>query len=98
MQQEIERKRALSMVLSQTKQQEKKDAEVFTLFQGQMSCIFIISHQMSMLCFVFLHSLLFQVLAEAKRIAESRMLARVSFELDFLIHLLSDVKDSYIDL
>ncbi|KAL6958742.1 swr complex subunit [Sarracenia purpurea var. burkii] len=41
--QEIERKRALSMVLSQTKQQERKDAEV---------------------------------LAEAKRISESRMAAR----------------------
>ncbi|KAJ7973104.1 SWR1-complex protein 4/DNA methyltransferase 1-associated protein [Quillaja saponaria] len=41
--QEIERKRALSMVLSQTKQQERKDAEV---------------------------------LAEAKRIADSRMAAR----------------------
>ncbi|KAF5732065.1 SWR1-complex protein 4-like isoform X1 [Tripterygium wilfordii] len=47
MSQEIERKRALSMVLSQTKQQEKKDAEV---------------------------------LAEAKRILESRMLARVAEE------------------
>ncbi|XP_010241543.1 PREDICTED: SWR1-complex protein 4 [Nelumbo nucifera] len=41
--QEVERKRALSMVLSQTKQQERKDAEV---------------------------------LAEAKRITESRMLAK----------------------
>lgn len=39
MSQEIDRKRALSMVLSQTKQQEKKDAEVFTLFQEKMSCI-----------------------------------------------------------
>lgn len=29
--QEIERKRALSMVLSQTKQQERKDAEVLIL-------------------------------------------------------------------
>ncbi|KAF8006610.1 hypothetical protein BT93_K0803 [Corymbia citriodora subsp. variegata] len=43
MSQEVERKRALSMVLSQTKQQEKKDAEV---------------------------------LAEAKRITESRMAAK----------------------
>lgn len=30
--QEIERKRALSMVLSQTKQQERKDAEVLILY------------------------------------------------------------------
>ncbi|XP_039021404.1 SWR1-complex protein 4-like, partial [Hibiscus syriacus] len=47
--QEIERKRALSMVLSQTKHQERKDAEV---------------------------------LAEAKRIAKSRMAARVAEEPD----------------
>ncbi|OMO64048.1 hypothetical protein CCACVL1_22088 [Corchorus capsularis] len=47
--QETERKRALSMVLSQTKHQERKDAEV---------------------------------LAEAKRIAESRMAARVAEEPD----------------
>lgn len=50
---------------------------------------------MNMSCFVLLHSLLFQVLAEAKRIAESRTLARVSFEVDFLMHLLSDVEDAY---
>ncbi|CAK9145249.1 unnamed protein product [Ilex paraguariensis] len=47
MSQEIERKRALSMVLSQTKQQERRDAEV---------------------------------LAEAKRISESRMAARAAEE------------------
>ncbi|XP_039027490.1 SWR1-complex protein 4-like isoform X2 [Hibiscus syriacus] len=50
--QEIERKRALSMVLSQTKHQERKDAEV---------------------------------LAEAKRIAESRMAARAAEEPDLPI-------------
>ncbi|KAG5514105.1 hypothetical protein RHGRI_035492 [Rhododendron griersonianum] len=48
---EIERKRALSMVLSQTKQQERKDAEV---------------------------------LAEAKRITDSRMAARVNLIMDYL--------------
>ncbi|KAK6937230.1 DAMP1, SANT/Myb-like domain [Dillenia turbinata] len=48
--QEIERKRALSMILSQTKQQECKDAEV---------------------------------LAEAKRITESRMAARAAEESEF---------------
>ncbi|KAA8549053.1 hypothetical protein F0562_000737 [Nyssa sinensis] len=48
--QEIDRKRALSMVLSQTKQQERKDAEV---------------------------------LAEAKRISESRMAARGAEESEF---------------
>lgn len=48
--QEIERKRALSMVLSQTKHQERKDAEV---------------------------------LAEAKRITESRMAAKVAEESEF---------------
>ncbi|KAA3469795.1 SWR1-complex protein 4 isoform X1 [Gossypium australe] len=50
--QETERKRALSMVLSQTKHQERKDAEV---------------------------------LAEAKRIAESRMAARAAEEPDLLV-------------
>ncbi|XP_058082934.1 SWR1-complex protein 4 [Magnolia sinica] len=47
MSQEVERKRALSMIFSQTKQQERKDAEI---------------------------------LAEAKRIAESRMLSKAAEE------------------
>ncbi|XP_043687174.1 SWR1-complex protein 4-like isoform X1 [Telopea speciosissima] len=54
--QEIERKRALSMVLSQTKQQERKDAEI---------------------------------LAEAKRITESRMLEKDSEEVE--LHVMSTV-------
>ncbi|GAB4841805.1 swr complex subunit [Ancistrocladus abbreviatus] len=53
-QQEVERKRALSMVLSQTKQQERKDAEV---------------------------------LAEAKRITESRMLDKGAEESELTIGL-----------
>ena len=79
---ETERKRALSALLSQTKQQERKDAEVrnlliFAVLLFARFCCCVPNYQM-------LH---FQTLAEAKRIMESRAASKVSNH-SMLLHVL----------
>lgn len=73
------------MVLSQTKHQERKDTEVdFLLWHlSENDLHFVVTH-MPYAAYFFMFYLFSQVLAEAKRITESRIAARVSFELDTL--------------
>lgn len=78
------------MVLSQTKLQERKDAEVLILLlhyrviNVNREAILIVALSI-FLPLPPLPSFFFQVLAEAKRINESRIILRVSVDLDFFI-------------
>jgi hypothetical protein len=88
---ETERKRALSALYAQTKQQERKDAEVRDL-------VIVILWSSDLWCFPFLRFysyisdpqvLHFQVLAEAKRIMESRAASKVSKSVHCIPYFLS---------
>jgi len=71
--QEMERKRAQSLILSQTKQQERRDEEVFTLSP------FNYTFRENEVNIGINYWYYMQVLAEAKRIAELRIMTKVIF-------------------
>lgn len=79
----MDRKRALSLVLSQTRQQERRDEEVFDFPPFKLViCILLPSLYIQRKSGKYRNLLLYfmQVLAEAKRIAESRILTKVIFK------------------